>query len=162
MMSVYTNATGTFAADSWVIIADDAAIPVTGHAIVSLKRWRAEQAEITALGVPIGVRIDAGEALEPETDAYERLALIALAFPKFSDGRSYSKARLLRERLGFKGELRATGEVLLDQVPLMQRAGFDTLDVTHAPTIDALERGHIPGIARTYQATGTSAARRRA
>jgi uncharacterized protein (DUF934 family) len=160
-MPVYTNATGTFAADRWIAIADDAAVPDSGYAIVSLKRWRTERVTLSGLGVPLGVRIEAGEALEPETDGYERLSLIALAFPKFSDGRSYSKARLLRERLSFKGELRATGEVLLDQVPLMQRAGFDTLDITHAPTLEAIQRGHIPGIARTYQATGTSSARRR-
>lgn len=161
-MALYKNSSASFVADAWQPVADDAAIPAAGYAIISLKRWRAEQATLAALGVPVGVRIEAGEALEPESDGYERLALIALAFPKFSDGRSYSKSRLLRERLGFAGELRATGEVLLDQVPLMQRAGFDSLDVTHAPTIDALQRGHVPGIARTYQATGTSEARRRA
>ena len=161
-MALYKNSTATFIADLWQVIADDAAIPVDGYATVSLKRWRAERATLVGLGVPLGVRIEAGEALEPETDGYERLSLITLAFPKFSDGRSYSKARLLRERLGFAGELRATGEVLLDQVPLMQRAGFDTLDIAHMPTIAAVQRGHIPGITRTYQATGTSAARRRA
>jgi uncharacterized protein (DUF934 family) len=161
-MALYKNSTGQFIADAWQIVADDAALPVDGHAIVSLKRWRAEQATLTASGVPVGVRIEAGDTLEPETDNYRSLALITLVFPKFSDGRSYSKARLLRERIGFAGELRATGEVLLDQVPLMQRAGFDTLDVAHMPTIAALQRGHIPGITRTYQATGTSAARRRA
>jgi uncharacterized protein (DUF934 family) len=159
-MSVYKNS--TFIADAWQSLTDEAAVPLNGHAIVSLKRWRLEQATLAALGVPIGVCILAGDALEPETDGYDRLALIALDFPKFSDGRSYSKARLLRERLGFVGELRATGEVLLDQVPLMQRAGFDTLDITHAPTVTALQHGHLPGLVRTYQSTGHSHARRRA
>jgi uncharacterized protein (DUF934 family) len=162
IMSLFRNATNTFIDDAWHVLADDVPLPVDGRAIVSLKRWRAEQSALIAEGRPIGVRIEAGDTLEPDTDNYLRLDLIVLGFPKFSDGRSYSKARVLRERLAFTGELRATGDVLLDQVPLMQRAGFDTLHLTHGPTVDALKRGHSPGISRTYQATGTSAARRRA
>jgi uncharacterized protein (DUF934 family) len=57
-----------------------------------------------------------------------RLRLIVLNFPKFSDGRAYSQARLLRSRLGFTGELRATGNVLQDQLPFMLRCGFDTFE----------------------------------
>jgi uncharacterized protein (DUF934 family) len=161
-MALFKTATAAFVSDPWRIVTDDTDIPLSGYAIVNLKRWRAEQAALVASAVPIGVRIEADDALEPETDGYQHLSLIVLAFPKFSDGRSYSKSRLLRERLGYGGELRATGEVLLDQVPLMQRAGFDTLEITHMPTIAALQRGHLPGIARTYQSTGTSPARRRA
>ena len=54
--------------------------------------------------------------------------LIVLNFPKFTDGRAYSQARLLRERLGYRGELRATGAVLLDQLPFMLRCGFDSFE----------------------------------
>ena len=59
----------------------------------------------------------------------DKLALVALVFPKFQDGRAYSQARILRERLGFRGELRATGQVLRDQFIFMQRAGFDSFEV---------------------------------
>ena len=55
-----------------------------------------------------------------------KAAVIDLHFPKFTDGRAYSQAALIRKRLGFKGELRATGDVLVDQLQLMQRAGFST------------------------------------
>ena len=55
-----------------------------------------------------------------------KAAVIDLHFPKFTDGRAYSQAALIRKRLGFKGELRATGDVLVDQLQLMQRTGFDT------------------------------------
>jgi uncharacterized protein (DUF934 family) len=58
----------------------------------------------------------------------DRLRLIVLDFPKFSDGRAYSQARLLRGRLGYTGELRATGGVLQDQVPFMLRCGFDSFE----------------------------------
>jgi uncharacterized protein (DUF934 family) len=57
-----------------------------------------------------------------------RLRLIVLEFPKFSDGRAYSQARLLRGRLGYRGELRATGGVLQDQIPFMLRCGFDSFE----------------------------------
>jgi uncharacterized protein (DUF934 family) len=57
-----------------------------------------------------------------------RLRLIVLSFPKFSDGRAYSQARLLRGRLGYAGELRATGGVLQDQLPFMLRCGFDSFE----------------------------------
>jgi uncharacterized protein (DUF934 family) len=59
----------------------------------------------------------------------DRLAAVALVFPSFRDGRAYSQARLLRERHGYTGELRATGQVLRDQFLFMLRAGFDALEV---------------------------------
>jgi uncharacterized protein (DUF934 family) len=67
--------------------------------------------------------------LEPWLD---QLALVALVFPKFRDGRAYSQARLLRERYGFRCELRATGEVLRDQFQFLVRAGFDSFEVKKA------------------------------
>ena len=60
----------------------------------------------------------------------DRLALVALVFPGFSDGRAYSQARILRERYGFRGELRATGQVLRDQFLFLLRAGFDSFEVS--------------------------------
>jgi len=69
-----------------------------------------------------------------------RLDLIALHFPKFSDGRAYSQARLLRGRLGFGGELRATGNVLQDQLPFMLRCGFDSFESDQKGFGEALAR----------------------
>jgi uncharacterized protein (DUF934 family) len=59
----------------------------------------------------------------------DRLAVVALVFPSFRDGRAYSQARLLRERYDFRGELRATGDVLRDQFQFLMRAGFDSFEV---------------------------------
>lgn len=67
-------------------------------------------------------------------------------FPVFSDGRGFSTGRLLREKLGFKGEIRATGRFILDQIPLLMRVGFDAFAVSHAPTIARLERNELPEI----------------
>jgi uncharacterized protein (DUF934 family) len=67
----------------------------------------------------------------------DRLAAVALVFPSFRDGRAYSQARLLRERHGYEGELRATGQVLRDQFVFMSRAGFDAFEVKKDADADA-------------------------
>jgi uncharacterized protein (DUF934 family) len=147
---------GVFAADLWRVIADDAAIPIDGHAIVTLKRWRAEQPQLLARGLPVGVRVEAADILDPATDNLDRLAVIALAFAKFTDGRAYSTARRLREQWGYKVELRATGDVLLDQLPLMLRAGFDAFEIVNAPTIAALQTAPVPAVRHVYQRSVTT------
>ena len=77
--------------------------------------------------------------------------LIVLNFPKFTDGRAYSQARLLRERLGYGGGLRATGAVFLDQLPFLLRCGFDSFEVSNEPTLRALKRGSLPEASLYYQ-----------
>lgn len=148
---------GRFVADDWRTIADDEEVPVCGRAILSLSRWRQEQANLAALGMPVGIRVEPAEAIDAETDDIERLQVIALVFPKFTDGRAYSTARRLRE-WGYRGEIRATGDVLIDQLPLMLRAGFDAFEITHAATIRALETSPIPAISRVYQSAPEPAA----
>jgi uncharacterized protein (DUF934 family) len=81
---------------------------------------------------------DPVESLAPEI---ERLQLIVLNFPKFTDGRAYSQARLLRERLGYRGELRATGAVLRDQLPFLLRCGFDSFESDQPGFAEALAKG---------------------
>jgi phosphoadenosine phosphosulfate reductase len=159
-MPVFKN--NAFINDGWGHLGDQDPLPIEGKAILSLARWRSEQPQLVALGVPLGVRIEPGEGIDVLVDDLDRLAVIALAFPKFTDGRSYSKARTLREQHGYRGELRACGDVLLDQVPLMLRCGFDALEITNEPTIRALARGHLPSLRETYQSVGRrSVARRR-
>jgi phosphoadenosine phosphosulfate reductase len=142
---------GAFADDTWHNIGDEEALPIDRHAIVSLERWRAEQPQLIAHEHRIGIRVDAGEQLDPAIDHLDRLAVIVLSFAKFTDGRAYSTARRLREQWGYQSELRATGDVLLDQVPLMLRSGFDALQIVDVATIGAIERGEIPAVSRTYQ-----------
>ncbi|KFB08403.1 DUF934 domain-containing protein [Nitratireductor basaltis] len=105
----------------------------------------------------IGVELQPGEAVDALLPYLARLPMIALAFPAYTDGRSYSKAQLLRERHGYKGELRATGDVLLDQVAHMLRVGFTVLEVSHQPTIERLARGDLGGIAHAYQPAARTA-----
>ena len=89
--------------------------------------------------------------VEVLTDDLPRWSLVALQFPKWTDGRAYSQARLLRARLGYAGEIRATGEVLVDMLPLLQRNGFDSVLMRPDQDLDAARRalrffaGHYQG-----------------
>jgi uncharacterized protein (DUF934 family) len=142
---------GRFADDGFVALEDAAALVPGVAVIVSLARWRAQRTDLLKHNAPVAVLADPAVVLVGETDALERLTAVVIPFAKFSDGRGYSLARRLRDELHYKGEIRATGDVLLDQLPLMLRCGFDAFAVVHAPTIAALEAGHLPAIPEVYQ-----------
>ncbi len=140
-----------FAEDVWTKLADGDALPSAGAIIVSAARWRAEREALSGRADPVGVAISPGkQAYEHLREAAER-PLVALEFPKFADGRAFSLAQLLRQRYAFKGELRAIGDVLLDELALMLRCGFDSFEITNEPTLRALERGWKPPVSLYYQ-----------
>src|SRR5271167_2744368 len=95
------------------------------------RSW-ADAAELTSREAPIGLIWPNDRKVAELAPWLDRLALIALTFPNFRDGRAYSQARQLRERYGFRRELRATGEILRDQFLFLTRAGFDSLEVKKA------------------------------
>jgi phosphoadenosine phosphosulfate reductase len=134
----------------WVAAKDGEALPDVPF-VLARKRWLAEREALARRAAPLGLRIEAGEGIADIVADLPRLALVELVFPKFSDGRAFSTARLLREKYGYAGELRAVGNVLSDQIPLMRRVGFDSFEVTHAPTRRALIEGRIPEIVLHYQ-----------
>jgi uncharacterized protein (DUF934 family) len=115
--------------DRYQRIADDVPVPEEGPVLLPAARFLAGAERIAgrpgATGVMWPNDRDIGE-LAPYLDL---LALVALVFPAFKDGRAYSQARLLRERHGYRGELRATGDVLRDQFLFLVRAGFDAFEV---------------------------------
>lgn len=120
----------SFVDDAWHHLADDEALPAGGDITVSLSRWTKERATLGALtDRRLGLRLPNDVTPSTVKDDIEHFALIVLNFPKFTDGRAYSQARLLRARLGFAGELRATGNVLRDQLLFMERCGFDSFAV---------------------------------
>jgi phosphoadenosine phosphosulfate reductase len=148
---------GAFQADTWVRLEAEGPLPTSGEPLLaSLAVFLAEPERLLGYNGPLGVEIAAGDAVEPLVPHLSRIALIALAFPKFSDGRNYSTARLLRERHGFTGELRAVGEVLSDQIPLMRRCGIQSFEVHHAPTRKALASGHLAEVRHYYQPVAQS------
>ncbi len=114
--------------DPWQHVADDAPLPAEGPFTVSLERWRAER-EVLSGRDGLGLRLRNDDDLVGIGDELEQFALIALDFPKFTDGRAYSQARLLRQRYGYRGEIRARGDVLRDQLFFMERSGIDAYEV---------------------------------
>jgi phosphoadenosine phosphosulfate reductase len=140
-----------FVEDKWAFLGDDAPVPMECAIVVSLKRWLAERGTLASRRGPVGVAVEAGADAQAHLADLADRPLIALEFAKFADGRAFSYARLLRERRQFRGELRAFGDVLIDEIPLMLRCGFDSFEVTNAPTLHALESGHLPGSPLHYQ-----------
>ena len=102
-------------------------VPAQGEVIVPLGLWLARRDDLLprAQAGNLGVWLDAHESPEAVAGDLQRLALVAVNFPKFGDGRGYSIARLLRERYGYEGELRAIGDVLHDHLHFMKQCGFD-------------------------------------
>ena len=94
----------------------------------------------------LGVLLAPGDKLESIVDELSVLPLIALSFPAYNDGRSHSKAALLKTRHGYKGEIRAVGDVLVDQIPLLLRNGFDTLEVKNKVAIQRLAEGRSTSV----------------
>lgn len=116
-------------ADDFATIADDAAIGGDDAVFVSAARLLADSGAVLARAGRSGVIWPNSRDVDDLVPHLGRLAAVALVFPTFRDGRAYTQARLLRERHGFRGELRATGQVLRDQFVFMLRAGFDAFDV---------------------------------
>jgi len=120
---------GRIAADPFQPVADGTVLPAEGPILIGLARWQEERGLIAPRNTAIGVRLKPSDAVEQLAGDLDRLALVALEFPKFNDGRAFSQARILRQRHGYKGEIRATGRVLRDQLLFMHRAGFDAYEV---------------------------------
>jgi uncharacterized protein (DUF934 family) len=119
---------GAFVEDSWRRVSDEEDLPKGGKCIVPQARL-AEALKVLASGAPLGVRVDNTADPAALVPHFERLAVISIAFPAFSDGRGFSLARLLR-RAGYKGELRASGRLIADQISHALRCGFDTIEVS--------------------------------
>lgn len=139
--------------DPWVVLEDGDAAPQGAPIVVTLERWQAERDRLMDLGVPLGVTLRSDQPPRLIADDIEQFALIALDFPKFTDGRAFSYARLLRERYGFAGELRAIGHVLRDQALFLVRCGFDAVSLP-AGTPAETWRAALERISVCYQPTG--------
>lgn len=123
-----------WANDAFTSVVDEEAVPASGGVILSLTRFQAEGDALLGDGRSVGVRLEANEAVEDLVYDLPRLSVVALAFPKFRDGRAYTSARLLRERFGFDGEIRAVGDVLREQAQFMVRCGFDAFEPSDGAT----------------------------
>ncbi len=120
---------GKIITDPLIHVADDAEIPGEGAILISAARFLGDAEALSARAGRTGVIWPNNRDVDDLVPFIGRLAAVALVFPTFRDGRAYSQARLLRERHGYKSELRATGQVLRDQFVFMLRAGFDAFEV---------------------------------
>ena len=140
--------------DPWHTIDGDDGPMVTltpaPFSLLTLLQWRGVRSHWPE-GMPVGVLLANDLEVTEIADDLPRLALVALQVPKWVDGRAYSQARLLRSRYRYAGQIRATGEVLVDMMLLLQRTGFDAVVMRADQSRDAAERalgffnGHYQG-----------------
>jgi uncharacterized protein (DUF934 family) len=154
---------GRVVEDRFVRVLDEAPIPEGVPVLIPAARFLADAGEILVRDAPTGVLWPNNRRVNELAPYLDRLALVALAFPAFKDGRAYSQARLIREHYGFRGELRATGDILRDQFMFLLRAGFDAFEVRKDADADAFAEA-VKRYSVFYQPTGDgrlSAARAR-
>jgi uncharacterized protein (DUF934 family) len=141
--------TGFVANDPWVIETEELKAGEGQKPLLSLDELIAKADESN--DVSFGVLIKPADDVRKLEPYLYRLELVAVAFPAFNDGRAFSHASLLRDRLGYTNELRAVGDVLIDQVPLMLRVGIDSFAVTNETALKRLAEKRLPEIPHYYQ-----------
>lgn len=114
-------------ADDWAEVDSQAEIPPAKKLIVPLSRWLTEREQLCSTGATIGVRLPNTEDVDAIFPEIADRPLIALELPKFDDGRALTQARVLRGRLGYRGDLRGVGDILQDLVYIMRRCGFNEI-----------------------------------
>ena len=144
---------GKITKDAFVHVADEAEVPGDGAILVSAARFVENAEALSRRAGPTGVIWPNNRDLDDLVPYLANVAVIALVFPTFRDGRAYTQARLLRERHGFKRELRATGQVLRDQFVFMLRAGFDAFEVKKQSDAEAFATT-VKHYSVFYQPTG--------
>lgn len=146
---------GAIVDDQWIALDDDVAVAIPSmsdapHLIVPLKIWQARREALVARGGSLGLLLQTNDEPIPFSSDVSIFALIAIHFEKFTDGRGYSLGRLLRDRYGFKGELRAVGDVLQDQLFYLNRSGFNAFAIRADKSIDAALKS-LSDFSESYQ-----------
>src|ERR1017187_4855953 len=144
---------GKITPDPMIHVADDGELPGEGAVLISASRCLEDPEALSLRAGRTGVNWPNNRDVDDLVPYLNRLAAVALVFPTFRDGRAYSQARLLRERHGYKGELRATGQVLRDQFVFMLRAGFDAFEVKKESDAEAFA-ATVKRYSVFYQPTG--------
>ena len=137
--------------DAWLLLPDSEIAGPAPHRLLTLAQWEAVRDNWPA-DVPVGVQLPNTADVEALAADLPRIALVALEFPKWVDGRAYSQAHLLRARLRYAGEVRATGDVVVDMMPLLSRCGVDAVVLREGQRQSSAERalgffpaGHYQG-----------------
>ena len=144
---------GRIATDLFLHVPDGGELPGDGAVLVSATRFLEDPEALLKRAGKLGVIWPNNRDVDDLVPWLDRLAVVALVFPSFRDGRAYTQARLLRERHGYDGELRATGQVLRDQFIFMLRAGFDAFEVKKQSDAEAFDEA-VRRYSVFYQPTG--------
>jgi len=146
---------GDFAEESWTRADAETGTSVKGDALVPQTLFLDEPDAYLARDGRTAVIVEAGDDVEEVQPYLHRLALVAVDFPSFSDGRGFSAARILREQIGYEGDIRAMGKYILDQVPLARRCGVSSFEITKPEVLKALQAGEWPEVTKYLQPVGT-------
>lgn len=128
------GANADWANDAYITVADEDSIPTSGDVILPLARFQVDGAGLLDEGRSVGVLLQPDQAVEDLAYDLPRLSVVAVNFPKFRDGRGFTTARLLRDRFGFGGEIRAVGDVFREQASFFVRCGFDAFEPSDGST----------------------------
>ena len=138
--------------DNWLHLDDESADLVIGDVTVTLARWQAEQESLLKDDGSLGIRLSGDDPLEEIIADLDKFELIVLNFPAFTDGRCYSFARLLRDRYNYKGEIRAQGDILYDQLFYMAQCGINSFEMASSDQLsDAMVA--FDDFSESYQTT---------
>jgi len=139
--------------DEYVHVPEGQEIPSSAAVLVGFEQWQGQRERLLGAGAKVGVRLRSDQSPELIAEDLPHLSLVALEFPKFRDGRAYSYARILRERYGFKGEVRAVGDVLMEQIHFMLRTGFNAFEIEGGDPLGQV-RAALNDYTVWYQPTG--------
>jgi uncharacterized protein (DUF934 family) len=148
-MPLFKN--GAFIDDPWQRLAETQELPQAGLLLLTIEQWRKFAPLDQGANIAYGLMLEPGAAVEDFADVYKSLKLVAINFPKFTDGRGYSMGRRIRQRFGYTGEMRATGDILFDQLQFLARCGFDAFEITDGPTLRLLHEGRTANVSHFYQ-----------
>lgn len=138
---------GSFYEDSWITFEEDS--ERSGDLIISLVDF--ENGDWSSHEGRLGLSVHAGDDIDVIVANLDKFDLIVVNFPNFADGRAFSIARLIRDKYAFDGEIRAKGTYILDQMPMLQRCGVTTFEISSDAIKTGLERGAWPDVPRYYQ-----------
>lgn len=142
---------GAVIEDRYEDVSDLEKIPSDGLLMVGLAQWQANTEKLA--GRDIAIKLKSDEAPDAISESLSNFNVIALEFPAFRDGRAYSYARILREQYGYGGEIRAVGDVLMEQLHFMIRVGFDAFEIQSDDPVAAYETA-LEDFSVWYQPTG--------
>jgi uncharacterized protein (DUF934 family) len=151
-MTIIKN--GQTEASSWLHLADEP-LPSNGEVTLSLERWLKDKTELSARDGEVGVRLNAADSVETLADDLASLSLVVLEMASFTDGRAFSQARLLRDRFGYSGEIRARGDFLRDQMFFLSRVGVNAFEFSDQTRLDDRLRA-FNEFSVTYQSAADS------